>query len=294
MAYTATIGFFDGVHKGHQYLIEQLLHEAARQGTDSAIITFEEHPENILRGIRKPLLTTYSERTTLLRATGISEIFCFRFDIVKDMTAEDFMRILKNNCHVDVLLMGYDHHFGSDRLCSFADYKAAAERVGMQLCPIQQAPEGDVSSSKIRKALLNGDVEKATKMLGKPYTISGAVVHGRGIGREIGYPTANIEPDRDKLLPRAGVYKVEIEGLEEDGQRNEDRRTAILNIGNNPTISNDSNTTLEVHIPDYDHNLYGRPLTLRFLRYIREERRFDSIAELQQQIAKDLRAMRET
>lgn len=279
MSYVATIGFFDGVHTGHRYLISRLREEAARRGLDSAILTFEQHPETILCGTPKPLLTTFEERTALLKAEGVTEIFCFNFSVIQMMTAEEFMRILVGNCGVSVLLMGYDHHFGSDHLASFADYQAAAARVGLTILPIEQAPEGDVSSSKIRRALQRGAIESANIMLGYPYTLTGTVVHGRGLGRTIGFPTANIALPADKILPANGVYAVEADGL-----------PALLNIGTNPTVG-DNAITLEVHIPDFVGDLYDQQLSIRLLRFIREEKRFDSLDALKDQIRQDLQSL---
>lgn len=279
MAYVATIGFFDGVHAGHRYLISRLRDEAERRGLDSAILTFEQHPETILRGTTKPLLTTFEERTALLKAEGVTEIFCFNFEVIQMMTAEEFMHILVNNCGVTVLLMGYDHHFGSDHLSSFADYQAAAARAGLTILPIEQAPEGDVSSSKIRRALQRGAIESANIMLGYPYTLTGQVVHGRGLGRTIGFPTANIAVPEEKILPANGVYAVEADGM-----------PAILNIGTNPTVG-DNAITLEVHIPDFAGDLYDQQLSIRLMRFIREEKRFDSLEALQQQIRRDLQSL---
>lgn len=279
MSYVATIGFFDGVHTGHRYLISRLREEAARRGLDSAILTFEQHPETILCGTPKPLLTTFEERTALLKAEGVTEIFCFNFSVIQMMTAEEFMRILVGNCGVSVLLMGYDHHFGSDHLASFADYQAAAARVGLTILPIEQAPEGDVSSSKIRRALQRGAIESANIMLGYPYTLTGTVVHGRGLGRTIGFPTANIALPADKILPANGVYAVEADGM-----------PALLNIGTNPTVG-DNAITLEVHIPDFVGDLYDQQLSIRLLRFIREEKRFDSLDALKDQIRQDLQSL---
>lgn len=280
MGYVATIGFFDGVHTGHRYLISRLREEAACRGMDSAILTFEQHPETVLRGTPKPLLTTFEERTERLKAEGVTEIFCFNFEVIQMMTAEEFMSVLVNNCGVHVLLMGYDHHFGSDHLSSFADYQAAAARVGLIVLPIDQAPEGDVSSSKIRRAIQRGAIESANIMLGYPYSITGVVVHGRGLGRTIGFPTANISVPEGKILPANGVYAVEADGM-----------PAILNIGTNPTIG-DNAVTLEVHIPGFTGDLYDQPLTLRLLRYIREEQRFESLEALKAQIERDIAGLR--
>lgn len=277
MAYVATIGFFDGVHTGHRYLISRLREEAERLGLDSAILTFEQHPETILRGTPKPLLTTFEERTALLKAEGVTEIFCFNFEVIQLMTAEEFMQVLINNCDVRVLLMGYDHHFGSDALSSLADYQQIASRVGLTIIPVDQAPVGDVSSSKIRRALQRGAIESANIMLGYPYTLSGTVVHGRGLGRTIGFPTANVCVPDGKILPANGVYAVEADGM-----------PAILNIGTNPTVGENSKVSLEVHIPGFAGDLYDQTLTLRLLRYIREEQRFESLDALKTQIEQDI------
>ncbi len=291
MGYVATIGFFDGVHLGHRFLIDCLLHEAASRGLDSAILTFEQHPESVLRGTNKPLLTTFEERTERLKQCGVTEIFCFNFEVIQMMTAAEFMRILVANCDVRVLLMGYDHHFGSDALPSFAAYQEAAAQVGLTLLPIGQAPEGDVSSSKIRRALQRGSVESANIMLGYSYTLTGTVVRGRGIGREIGFPTANISVPDSKLLPANGVYEV-LADVHGDAQsvdaENVKSYPAILNIGTNPTIGQDNGVTLEVHLPRYSGDLYGRAVSLHLISFIREERRFDSLEQLREQIQQDV------
>lgn len=302
MAYCATIGFFDGVHAGHRYLISRLREEANRRGLDSAILTFEQHPETILCGTPKPLLTTFEERTALLKAEGVTEIFCFNFEVIQMMTAEEFMRILVGNCGVSVLLMGYDHHFGSDHLSSFADYQAAAARVGLTILPIEQAPEGDVSSSKIRRALQRGAIESANIMLGYPYTLTGVVVHGRGLGRTLGFPTANLSLPADKILPANGVYAVECliansvdpkrealngEALKQSVGLLNSPHSGLLNIGTNPTVGNDQ-VSLEVHIPDFEGDLYDTTMTIHLLRYLREEKRFDTLDALKDQIRQDL------
>lgn len=293
MAYCATIGFFDGVHAGHRYLISRLREEANRRGLDSAILTFEQHPETILCGTPKPLLTTFEERTALLKAEGVTEIFCFNFEVIQMMTAEEFMRILVSNCGVSVLLMGYDHHFGSDHLSSFADYQAAAARVGLTILPIEQAPEGDVSSSKIRRALQRGAIESANIMLGYPYTLTGVVVHGRGLGRTLGFPTANLSLPADKILPANGVYAVEClishsaSDPTAEGGLTSNSVSGLLNIGTNPTVGNDQ-VSLEVHIPDFEGDLYDTTMTIRLLRYLREEKRFDTLEALKNQIRQDL------
>lgn len=274
MAFAATIGFFDGVHKGHRYLLRELSRVAAERGLQSAVLTMDEHPETVLRGTIKPLLTTSDERCDLLHQAGIDQVFTFHFDVIREMTAVEFMRFIHERYHVDVLLMGYDHRFGSDRLTEFADYEACAKQAGMALIPVPVAPEGEVSSSKIRKALMEGDIERANAMLGYNYRLSGTVVHGNGIGHKIGFPTANIKPEACKLVPAAGVYKA---------------IRCVVNIGTNPTVGN-KEVTIEAHLLDYSgEELYGKTLTLEFERRIRAERKFDSLEELRKQIAEDIK-----
>ena len=286
MAYAATIGFFDGVHKGHQYLLGELRRVAAEQGLQSAVLTLDEHPETVLSGHAKPLLTTASEREDLLRQSGVDEIFLFHFDVIQQMTAAEFMRVIRERCGVEVLLMGYDHQFGSDRLTDFADYEALGAETGIKVLPVSEAPDGAVSSSKIRKALLAGDVMRANAMLGYNYMLSGTVVHGNGIGHTIGFPTANIEADACKLIPKSGVYAAEAVY-----DRNVTMRLpALVNIGTNPTVGN-NHQTIETYLLDYQgSDLYGQTLTLHLTRRIRDERKFDSLEELKAQIELDITA----
>lgn len=296
MAYVATIGFFDGVHLGHRYLLDQLTAEAAHRNMESAVLTFEHHPKIFLNHpdlplspsgaplgrTGMPLLCTFQERTELLKSLGVREIFCFRFDLVRQMTAREFMQVLKDKCGVEVLMMGYDHRFGSDKPAQITDYIQIGAELGLEVIPVNQAPEGDVSSSKIRKALMLGDLSEANAMLGYPYTITGTVVHGRGIGHQLGFPTANLLVADEKMIPRSGVYAVRWNG-----------QKAILNIGTNPTVSGDAAgiVTLELHIPEMaqDTNLYGQKLQLSLIRRIRDEKKFASLDELKTQISEDLK-----
>jgi len=300
MAYAATIGFFDGVHKGHQYLLSELLRVAAENGLQSAVLTLDKHPETVLSGHTKPLLTTVEERAELLKQSGVDEIFLFQFEVIQQMTAAEFMRVIHDRYGVEILLMGYDHRFGNDCMTEFSDYDAIGREVGLKLVQVEEAPEGAVSSSKIRKALLRGDIECANEMLGYKYMLSGKVVHGNGIGHTIGFPTANVKPEECKLVPAAGVYEATVmgyglrvmgdglrvtgDGLAESGES----YRALVNIGTNPTVGNE-NVTIEAYLIDYQgESLYGKALTLRFLHRIREEQRFDSLEALKAQIKMDL------
>lgn len=281
--YVATIGFFDGVHLGHQFVISQLKQVAESSNLLSAVITFERHPRSILHTDFVPqLLTTFNERVELLRNTEINEIFAFNFELVKDLTAEDFMRILYNQCGVKILLMGYDHHFGSDRLTNFSDYKKAAENVGLELMLLPQHQQ--VSSTIIRNELLAGNVENANLLLGYSYTISGVVAEGKHIGQQIGFPTANIALETpEKLIPKEGVYEVKV-------ALNKQIYRGILNIGTNPTVAG-KKQTLEVHILDFNENVYGQPIAVSLLRFIREDIKFATLEELKSQIKKDIAKM---
>ena len=287
MAYVATIGFLDGVHLGHQFLLTSLRREASQRALKAAVITFEQHPRKVLQGASPALLTTYSERTDLLKQQSLDEIYVFQFDVVRDMTSSEFLHLLRERCDVRVLLMGYDHQFGSDGHKSLAEYQSLGKEAGVEVLPITQAPEGDVSSSKIRRLLLTGDVCQANAMLGRPYRVQGTVVHGRGLGRQIGFPTANICVDnKDKLIPKDGVYAVQVTTA--DGCP----RKAVLNIGTNPTVGG-SERTLEVHIPDFSGDLYGQPIIVNLVRYIREECKFKSTDTLRKQIQQDLNCLNE-
>jgi len=276
LGYAVTIGFFDGVHSGHRFVLEQLKQIAAQSGCESAVVVFEDHPQTVLHGVQVPLLTTYSERVALLKQAGIDRILSFRFADIRSLTAEAFMRLLHEQYGAELLIMGYDHRFGSDRLQAPEAYDKAAARVGLRLVRLPRNPRSAASSTAIRKALLAGDTVGANALLGYPYTLTGTVVSGRGIGREIGFPTANLRLPQEKLVPAAGVYACEAEG-----------HRAVLNIGTNPTV-NGTEQTIELHIPAFTGDLYGKQLTVRLLHFLRPEKKFDSIDDLQKQIAADI------
>ena len=296
MGRIATIGFFDGVHKGHRYLFKQLKEEAAARGLKPLIVTFEEHPRTVLQSDYIPkLLSTKEERKALLSAYG--EVVMLRFSTIRDLTAEQFMIRLKEEYGVEVLLMGYDHRFGSDGLRNPEDYCRVGSKQGIEVLRMEEYQDGTqhVSSTEIRTALEKGDVERAKELLGRPYALFGKVVHGKGLGRTIGFPTANIEPEEpNKIIPMAGVYLVRVRG-EWSLVRGE---WSLVN-GEWSLVSGDCSLvkgicnvdakgTIEVHILDYKGDLYDQPLEIQFERFIREERQFHSLDELQQQIKADV------
>ena len=282
----ATIGFFDGVHKGHRYLFEQLRGFAGQYDERALIFTFLQHSRSVLTHDCPPLLTTTEERERMLG--GYGDVHVFDFAEVQPLTALQFLDYLADRWKVRHLLMGYNHHFGSDGRMSDEQYADIARQVGMKVLRAEPYSENDLrpSSTKIRNLLLQGDVAEANAMLGYDYQLTGRVVHGRMIGRQIGFPTANIMPAADKLIPKAGVYRVEVRS-----QMSEVRsQMALVNIGTNPTVGN-THQTIEVHIPGFEGDLYNQTLTLQFVERIRGEQRFDSLEELREQINKDLKSI---
>ena len=276
----ATIGFFDGVHRGHRFLFAQLQEHAKLLHLSPVIYTFSEHPKQLLTGQSPAMLTTNAERETLLRAYG--EVCFLDFSAVQHLTAEQFMRYLHDEQDVDALVIGYDHHFGSDRLKGFAEYEKIARTIGLHVeraheCLVDSLP---VSSSRIRKLLAAAQIDQVNRLLGYTYSISGVVEHGNAIGTTLGFPTANIRLNSAKQLPASGVYSVvaQVNGVE---------YKALANIGTNPTVGND-HLSLEVHLLDFQGDLYDQSLTISFLSFLREEKKFDSLEELKNQITADI------
>lgn len=264
MSYAATIGFFDGVHRGHRYLIGNMQIAAMQRGLQTALITFEQHPrwmnaEGQMVGAE--LLTTFDERTTLLKSAMVNQIFCFQYPVIRDMKAREFLEILRDRCDVRMLMIGYDHHFGSDHAGIREVQRMNVP--GIEIVELDQLSTIDVSSSKIRRALHEGDIEHANEMLGYPYTLIGEVVHGKALGRTIGYPTANIALPEGKLIPKKGVYAIE---------------GGILNIGD----------TIEAHFLSDPGDIYGKTITVSLQRRLRDEQKFNTLDELKAQIRRDI------
>ena len=281
----ATIGFFDGVHRGHRFLFAQLKELAHEHDLEPLIFTFDRHPREVLTGVSPAMLTTSMERQHLLALHA--EVRVLDFADVQTLTAEQFMQFLHEQENVDILLMGYDHRFGSDQLKGFSEYEKVARRVGMRVeraheCLVDGLP---VSSTRIRKLLHEGQMKEVNRLLGYKYSLSGVVEHGNGIGRQIGFPTANIRIQSNKLLPMSGVYSAQ---ALVDGKS----IVAIVNVGNNPTVGNDK-ISVESHLIDFYGNLYSKEVVLNFDLFIRSEKKFASLNELQEQIAKDLLQLKE-
>lgn len=281
----ATIGFFDGVHRGHRFLFAQLKELAHEHDLEPLIFTFDRHPREVLTGVSPAMLTTSMERQHLLALHA--EVRVLDFADVQTLTAEQFMQYLHEQENVDILLMGYDHRFGSDQLKGFSEYEKVARRVGMRVeraheCLVDGLP---VSSTRIRKLLHEGQMKEVNRLLGYKYSLSGVVEHGNGIGRQIGFPTANIRIQSNKLLPMSGVYSAQ---ALVDGKS----IVAIVNVGNNPTVGNDK-ISVESHLIDFYGDLYFKEVVVNFDLFIRSEKKFASLNELQEQIAKDLLQLKE-
>ena len=272
----ATIGFFDGVHKGHQFLFEHLQSLASERGLQPLIVTFAEHPRTVLDSDYIPrLLSSLEEREKQLSQYG--EVVVLSFADIQPLTAAEFMTRLRDEYHVTTLLMGYDHRFGSDRLKHPQDYRRVGEQCGIEVLTMNEYVEGEwhVSSTEIRAALENGNIAVANELLGHPYTLRGQVVHGKAIGRTLGFPTANIAPmDPLKIIPKAGVYVALV------NTPTMDNAPAFVNI--------DKQGLIEAHIPSFKGDLYDQILKIRFLRFLREEKHFDSLEELREQIKADI------
>ena len=284
--YCATIGFFDGVHRGHQFMIDSLTTMAHAQGRLSLVITFDRHPRQVVHADYVPqLITTTDEKLQLLDTTAADHIEVLHFDAqMAQLSAYEFMRqVLHEKYGVAMLLTGYDNRFGHNRAEGFADYVRYGEEMGMKV--LQNTPidiDGlRVSSSLIRRLIVEGNITKANNCLGHPYSITGSVAHGFQEGRRIGFPTANIVPESaEKLVPGNGVYatRVSVEGGE--------WMPAMLNIGTNPTFQRQQ-TTIEAHIIGFEGDIYGRKVRVEFGRKLRDEQRFESIEALQKQLEAD-------
>lgn len=283
----ATIGFFDGVHRGHQYLISQVIGEARSCGMESMVITFDAHPRKVLQQDYQPkLLTTLDTKLILLSKTNVDNAVVLHFDqSMAELSACDFMgKILRDRLNVRKLIIGYDNRFGHNRTEDFNDYVRFGRELGIDVIHAQALTvDGvNISSSYIRKQIEAGEIEIANRCLGYPYTLVGKVVDGYHEGRKLGFPTANLDTEQSgQLVPAAGVYAVTART-----QRSMEMKRAMMNIGTRPTFDGHE-TTLETYILNFSDDIYGQTLTVSFMHRIRAEHKFDSPAELVEQLKKD-------
>jgi len=285
----ATIGFFDGVHLGHRFLLDKLKDIALWKRKKTLVITFENHPRTVLKSdYLPPLLTTNEEKIRLLEKTEIDA--CLMLPFTQQManhTAQKFFRkFLYQQLQINTLLIGHDHRFGKKRAASFVDCMKYGYEYGIMI------EAGDVyfsekdkhlSSSYIRDLLLQGNIAEANRLLGYQYSIQGEVVKGKGIGAQIGFPTANLSlPDERKLVPERGVYAVSV-------FVNGEFYKGMLNIGCRPTIGDENEKSIEVHILNFNSTIYSEKIDVFFVDKIRDEQRFNTIEKLTLQLQKDKR-----
>lgn len=270
-----TTGFFDGVHRGHRHVLETVVSSARVRGEEAIVLTFWPHPRTVLQQDARELrlLTSLEEKKTLLAAAGVDRVEFLPFTrAFAALTATEYLAKMRADYGASVVVMGYDNRIGSD-------HRTAAELDGV-VCCAEAEPALHISSTHIRRALSEGDIDRANAMLGYPYPLLGAVVAGNRVGRTLGFPTANMclyEPL--KAVPGNGVYAVEAEVQGKTFR-------GMCNIGLRPTVGG-SARSIETHILDFDQDIYGLPLRIRFLRRLREERKFPSMDALRAQLEKD-------
>jgi riboflavin kinase/FMN adenylyltransferase len=283
-----TLGIFDGVHRGHMALLECLISRAREESCESVVITFSPHPRIVLEQNGKDLafLTTMEEKVELLEKAGIDHLVVIHFDLkFSKISACDFIKdILVEKIGTRHLIIGHNHHFGRRGEGDINTIKQCSDSLGFRVEQIQgfRTEDGTISSSLIRDALLIGRLDDANKWLGYSYSVSGSVIEGRKIGRSIGFPTANIKPDsQNKLIPCNGVYAVEV--------RIEDIFfPGMLSIGSNPTVNSDKNfRSIEVHILNFDKDIYGKKISVRFRKRLRDEKKFNDLDQLTKQMILD-------
>lgn len=283
----ATVGFFDGVHAGHRFLINELKEIAKAENLKSVVVTFATHPRKVLHTDFQPeLLNTLPEKLVQLESTGIDSCIVLDFSLeMASLSAFDFLKtILLEKYNVRSLLVGHDHRFGHNRLDGFPEYKKYGDALGMKVIQANCFSTSEIhhiSSSEIRLALHRGDITLANIILTYPYSFTGKVVNGFKIGRKIGFPTANlISEDKEKLIPPFGVYAVRVHWKN-------NAYKGMMNIGTRPTLDNGFHTSLEVHIINFDEDIYSHTIKVEFIQKIRDEKKFNGVDELIEQLQKD-------
>lgn len=281
-----TIGTFDGVHSGHQQIIAQLKKEAKEIGGETVIITFHPHPRKVVSEKQIFILTTLPEKIVLLDKSGVDHLIVVPFnEAFSQQSAEEYIEhFLIDKIHPHTIIIGYDHKFGKGRKGDYHLLEEYGKKSGFIVKEIPEhiLNEVTVSSTRIRKALLENNLESANKYLGYPYFFEGKVVDGNKLGRELGYPTANMEvPDKEKLIPGNGIYAVRIK-IQED----ETIYDGMMSIGIRPTIGG-KERIIEVNIFDFEEDIYGKSCRIFLYAYLREELKFENLSQLQDKMALD-------
>ncbi len=281
-----TIGTFDGVHIGHQKIIKRIVEIAKKKDLQALVLTFFPHPRMVVQNDSTiKLINTIDEKAKQLESMGVNHLVIKKFTkSFSRLSALEYVRdVLVNKLKVKHIIVGYDHHFGRNRTANIEDLKEYGDFYGFKVTEImpQEVDDVAVSSTKIRNALFKGDVKTANKFLGYNFSLTGKVEKGRGIGSTIDFPTANIIIEESyKLIPHSGVYLVKaiIKGVNVFG---------MMNIGNNPTVSDDIKTNIEVHFFDFSNDIYGEVIKVELLDYLRNEIKFPSVLILKEQLKKD-------
>lgn len=278
----ATVGTFDGLHRGHQRVISTVKEVAAERNLEPMMICFDRHPLETVAPDRAPfLIQSPSERTNSLYREGLRLLTLEFTPELASLTAEEWMSRIHEEHGVDALVVGYDNTFGCDGTkMTLSDYAALGRKVGVEV--INAPYEPHAASSAIRRLLREGSLEEAVSLLGHPFVVKGTVEPGKHMGHDLGFPTANVRPSYRAQLPKTGVYAVE--AILPDGSAHR----GVANIGHQPTVAQDAPLRLEVHIPGFNGDLYGERVSVKFLRRLRDEKRFDSAGDLVQQIRKDI------
>jgi riboflavin kinase / FMN adenylyltransferase len=283
------LGNFDGIHRGHLETIEPVL-KWEDKSTYKTMVTFDPHPQQYFTGQPRQLLTPHSERAIILEGLGIDQLILLPFDreLVKLSPAEFVDRILDRQIQAKFISVGADFRFGNQRTGAATDLVALAANLGIptQIVPLATNGDSRISSSRIRAALLAADLQLTRALLGRYYSIVGTVVNGQEIGRSIGFPTANLKYPPEKFLPRQGVYCVRVD------TPTATQLPGVMNIGKRPTVDG-VNTTVEVHLLDWEGNLYGQQLIVYLHHFLRSEQKFSDLAALTNQIQADCEAARE-
>lgn len=283
----AVVGMFDGLHIGHRFLLGQLKAEGEKRNLKPLVITFSNHPLEIIAPDKAPaLLSLGKEKADMLQREGFETELLYFNKALRQTSAADFLKRLKYEFGANTLMLGFNNRFGHDAPQNPNDYRLLGKDCGIEIIQAKELemPGTKISSSTIRSFLSNGLVEKAATLLGRQYSISGTVEHGKQIGRMLGFPTANVNADPRRLIPANGVYAAEAE------LPNGTRRQAIVNIGHRPTIESNGNTTplsIEAYLIDFNDNIYGNTLTLQFHFRLRDEMTFPSFEALKSQINAD-------
>lgn len=275
---------FDGVHLGHKSIIDELIKVGSENNLETAILTFWPHPRFVFNPNEDlKLLNTLEEKKFLMEKYGIETLFLKEFDEeFRNLTGEEFVRqILVDKLNIKYLIIGYDHSFGKNKSGNFELLQKLSKELDFKVEQMEaiNIHENNISSTKVRNALLAGNIIDANEMLGYPYSVSGTVVHGKKIGRTIGYPTANIETDSVKLLPKKGAYIVEVSVKDKQYK-------GMLSVGTNPTV-NGEKLTVEVYILNFEGDIYNEKITVSFRDFLHDEIKFEGLEKLIERLDED-------